>query len=116
MKKREIKSGSGLMDMITPKGTPEQAKVKKKRINKTYSLDADQVAELDRLAYWSRNKIKEFIDTAIGEFLDKVKANPDTILGGKEAIKTKNGQAVIKELPESEIEKRKNSTVGRPKK
>ena len=113
--------------MLDPKAGENTPKPKRKetqdpksniRVNKTYSFALDQVEELDRLAFWSRNKMSELVDKAISDLIQKVKKNPDYIDMGGEAMEYTEGEKLpkIKQLPKSEQEKRKKRTVGRPKK
>ena len=113
------------MDMLggTKKRTPKLKPVPRKNApdnaaeiwkNKTYSIRSGSIEDIDKIAYWTRNRVGELVNMAILEFIDRVKAK-GYIEGGFEAI-DENGN--LKELPEHEIKKREARTarMGRPKK
>ena len=83
-------------------------------INKTYSIRTGSIKDIDRIAYWTRNRVGELVNMALMEFIENIKKG-DYIEGNKEAL-TKKGE--IKELPESELKNRaaRSARMGRPKK
>lgn len=121
----EILEAANAMNMLggTSKRTPKLKAVPRKNDpdnaaeiwkNKTYSIRSGSIDDIDKIAYWTRNRVGELVNMAILEFIDRVKAK-GYIEGGFEAL-DENGK--LKDLPEYEIKKREARTarMGRPKK
>jgi len=115
------KGGDELMNWLEGNGGKAKPVLKEGNVkeniwqNKTYSLRLTNIEELDRLAWWSRQKIGDLVDQALAEFLENVKKSKDGYIErGADALEDKK----IKELPESEKERRKSHSrrVGRPRK